>query len=358
MNQAKISVIIPVYNVEPYLRQCLDSVVNQSLKELEIICVNDGSTDGSLTILQEYAAADARVIIIDKKNGGQGLARNIAIQQATGEYLGFVDSDDWIDTEMYQELYNAAKKFDSDVTLCEFQHYNQEEKVFLRPDWIKIPVDQKFNDTVFSWTDIAEVGFLINSSPWNKIFKREFVQRLNIQYAIGVHYQDVLFVFYSLIYAQKINLVRKVLYTYRNSRPGSTTSDIGKRQFDIFTVLDQLQQVVERSKKYEHIKKAFIDYKFGQYLYHFDRIDKRYRNAFWRQIRSAANGLDQESRVELFEHYKELEPKLKYGLMLYPLYQMEQKFEYFLYRHKVVEKFKIYFKQVFLLIFKPIKSIK
>ncbi|MBL0052071.1 MAG: glycosyltransferase family 2 protein [Bacteroidetes bacterium] len=109
MSGAKVSVIIPVYNTELYLNKCLDSVINQTLKEIEIICINDGSKDSSLDILKAYAKKDDRIIIIDKKNGGQGLARNIAIKKATGEYLGFVDSDDWIAHDMFEKMYSSAK---------------------------------------------------------------------------------------------------------------------------------------------------------------------------------------------------------------------------------------------------------
>ena len=116
----QISVIIPVYNVEPYLRQCLDSVVNQTFGDLQIICVNDGSTDGSLAILEQYAAADNRVEIVNKENGGLNSARNAGLDRVTGEYFAIVDSDDWIDLTAYEKLYARAKESDADMTLCGF----------------------------------------------------------------------------------------------------------------------------------------------------------------------------------------------------------------------------------------------
>lgn len=112
-----MSVIIPVYNVEEYLRECLDSVINQSLKEIEIICVNDGSKDGSLAILKEYAEKDDRVILIDKPNGEVSSARNAGIVRATGEFIAFVDSDDLIDRETYEYTYNEAIKNNADITV-------------------------------------------------------------------------------------------------------------------------------------------------------------------------------------------------------------------------------------------------
>ncbi len=105
----KVSIIVPVYNTEKYLRKCLISLVNQTLHDIEIICVNDGSTDNSLAVLNEFAKKDARIKVIDKENEGQSAARNLAIQQAQGEFLGFVDSDDWVDLKYFEELYNTAK---------------------------------------------------------------------------------------------------------------------------------------------------------------------------------------------------------------------------------------------------------
>ena len=118
MNDVKVSIIVPVYNVEKYLRQCVDSIVNQSLKEIEIICINDGSTDNSLQILEGYAQRDKRIKIINKRNEGLSTARNTGMEYATGEYIGFVDSDDFINEKMYENLYKNAKSNKSDIVMC------------------------------------------------------------------------------------------------------------------------------------------------------------------------------------------------------------------------------------------------
>ena len=113
----KVSVIIPVYNVEPYLKQCMDSVVGQTLKDIEIICVDDGSTDGSLDILREYAAEDNRIQIIEQKNAGAGAARNNGMRHATGKYLSFLDSDDFFEPRMLEKAYDLAEKDQADLSL-------------------------------------------------------------------------------------------------------------------------------------------------------------------------------------------------------------------------------------------------
>ena len=125
----KVSVIIPVYNVELYLLKCLDSLKNQSLKEIEIICINDGSTDSSGKILDEYLKKDNRIQVINKINEGQGIARNIGIDIAKGEYIGFVDPDDWINAKKKKKMYNQAKNINSDIVICDYsKHFENSNK--------------------------------------------------------------------------------------------------------------------------------------------------------------------------------------------------------------------------------------
>ena len=124
MGDVKVSVIVPVYNVEKYLRECLESLVNQTLKEIEIICINDGSDDSSLEVLNEYASKDSRFKIISQQNQGQGIARNKGIDIANGEYLQFVDPDDWVETNMLEKLYNFANKNNSNVVRFNYSNYN------------------------------------------------------------------------------------------------------------------------------------------------------------------------------------------------------------------------------------------
>ena len=119
----KVSIIVPTYNVEQYLAECMDSITGQTLRELEIICVNDGSTDGSLNILKKYAASDDRIIIIDKKNEGYGRAMNDGLDRASGEYVGIVEPDDYVDLHMYEDLYCIAKEKNLDIIKADFYRF-------------------------------------------------------------------------------------------------------------------------------------------------------------------------------------------------------------------------------------------
>ena len=123
----KVSVIVPAYNVSPYLRECMDSLVGQTLKEMEFICVNDGSTDDTLEILKEYQKKDDRVKIIDKENGGYGKAMNIGLDACTGEYVGILEPDDYVKTNMYQELYEKAMENDVDIIKADFYRFVHDE---------------------------------------------------------------------------------------------------------------------------------------------------------------------------------------------------------------------------------------
>src|SRR5574344_2160891 len=125
----KVSVIIPIYNVEKYLRQCLDSVVNQTLKDIEIICINDGSTDSTLSIIKEYATNDNRIKIIDKKNSGYGDSMNQGLDMATGDYIGIVESDDFAELNMFDKLYNKAIENNLDLVRCQYFHYKTKENI-------------------------------------------------------------------------------------------------------------------------------------------------------------------------------------------------------------------------------------
>ena len=166
----KISVIIPVYNAETYLLECLDSIVNQTLKDIEIICVNDGSTDNSLSILKEYASKDNRIKIIDKENEGQGYARKIGLDNATGEYILFCDNDDYYsELTAFEELYNYIEKVKVDVVIFNFIESYINRFVYTKNS-IHFP-----NKKNFTFIDIKDFFFSNRVVPWSKIYSKQFL---------------------------------------------------------------------------------------------------------------------------------------------------------------------------------------
>jgi glycosyltransferase involved in cell wall biosynthesis len=258
----KVSVIIPVYNIEDYLSQSLESVLGQTLKELEVLCVNDGSTDGSLNLLKEYQSKDDRIRIIDKENGGQGIARNKAIKLAKGEYIAFVDGDDWIKSTMYEELYQKAKRHDAEIAMCDYEHYFESSGTLGRR-W-RLPISDKFDGKVFKWQDVKNEIFRLKTGCWSRIYLNSFLQANQIQFAEGVIYEDDIFSFKSLLLAKKMVLVRKPFYKYRQEREGQTTQET-KKVFDIFKVTPLLEDFLKSHEEFNQLAAQFTDRKVRKY---------------------------------------------------------------------------------------------
>ncbi len=260
----KISIIIPVYNVEKYLRQCLDSVVNQTLREIEIICVDDGSTDSSLDILQEYAAKDKRIIIIKQNNQGAYPARNCGLDSAQGKYVGFIDSDDAIAPNYYQILYEDAEKYSAEIVITDNVYvkkntkYNK-KKLGITPEQTKI-------------STVEEKGKIIVASGimWNKIYRRDFIEKhhlrcLNLQAGGGDNYWTTL----CLFYAKNIVVNHQARYDYILNDASITQSVKTRKNFVLFEVYqaleDELQQHTDNLewlewKKYINQRKL-VDFK-------------------------------------------------------------------------------------------------
>ncbi len=182
----KISIIVPVYNVEKYLPKCLESLIHQTLKDIEIICINDGSTDNSLSILKDYAKNDSRIRIINKENGGISAARNSGINAAMGDFLSFIDSDDWIDLDFFEKLYLAAKKYSADIAAAGIIRISGRRKRVLL-DFKKEIVTDDTNEK-FRLCDIPDKSYTCN-----KIYRTSKIKDLNILFKDNIIYEDIIF---------------------------------------------------------------------------------------------------------------------------------------------------------------------
>lgn len=228
-----ISIIIPVYNVEKYLSRCLDSVVNQTYKNLEIIIVDDGSTDDSGRICDEYKKRDDRIKVYHKENGGLSDARNFGIGKASGDYIGFVDSDDWISENMFNELKNLIIKNHADIAVCGIAR--------IAGDHLK-PKQPKVKITKYSQEEYVKKYFKIESQSieyyaWNKLYKSELLSPE--QYPYGLTSEDVLGTYKTIIKAKKIVTTNQKYYYYFKN-PTGITSDISKNIFDQIDVWDMV----------------------------------------------------------------------------------------------------------------------
>ena len=210
----KLSVIVPCYNVEKFLKQCLDSVINQTLKDMEIILIDDGGKDNCPQIIDEYAAKDSRIVAIHKQNGGYGQSCNVGLEKATGEYIAILEPDDYIDSAMYEDLYNIAKHYNSDVVKSCFYDNLQSPKI-TRVKKIKwksnIPEDKSF--TIKEYPDFLSY----HPSIWSGIYKKEFLDKNNIRFieAPGAGWTDNPFQVQTMCLAERINYTSKAYYYWR-----------------------------------------------------------------------------------------------------------------------------------------------
>jgi glycosyltransferase involved in cell wall biosynthesis/acetyltransferase-like isoleucine patch superfamily enzyme len=227
-NKPRVSIIIPTYNVEDYLKECLNSVVNQTLRDIEIICVNDGSTDNSLSILKEYAEKDERIKIISKPNSGYGHTMNVGIDAATGEYIGIVEPDDYVAPDMYETLYLEAVKNDVDLIKADFYTFTGNGKNIKKTYQKLAREDSNYNHVINPQEDLRVFRFIMHT--WSGIYKRNFIEKYNIRHneTPGASFQDNGFWFQTLAFATRTYFLNKPFYMLRRDNPGSSTKSKGK----------------------------------------------------------------------------------------------------------------------------------
>lgn len=222
LSEPKVSVIIPTYNNEKYISKCLFSLINQTLSDIEIIVVNDGSKDDTEKILSLFAEKDKRIKVINQDNQMQGAARNNGLKIACGEYIGFVDSDDWVDLDYYEKLYNAAKKYDSDLALAtniRTENGKNKKRISI--------VEEKYYTDLQAKVDITRLWK--DGCPTNKIYRKTFLDKFEIRYPEGVYCEDKIFTTKSVFFANGIVTVPEIYYYYYRN-PDSTVNIPKKRQ--------------------------------------------------------------------------------------------------------------------------------
>ena len=241
MENVKISVIIPVYNAEEFLDESINSILNQTFTDIELVCVNDGSKDNSLEMLNNFAKNDSRVKVIDKPNGGCGSARNKALDNAKGEYVYFFDPDDYVLPNAFEKLYDNAISNDSDLVMFKIARFRDGEPIdYSIPgfNFDEIFLDVNFDHFTFDYHDIKR--FVLNASfaPWSKFYKKEFLDKYDdFRFDLGVAFDDVPFHVKSLLRASKISFVPEFFYHYRLSNPNSV-NNTKANQIDIFKICD------------------------------------------------------------------------------------------------------------------------
>lgn len=268
MQEAKISVIIPVYNSEKFLEKCLDSVLSQNYDNLEIICVNDGSVDNSLNILSEYSHKDKRISIISRENSGVSTSRNIGLKNSGGDWITFIDSDDYISPDVYSDFINILSKnnkFDvymyNGIIMNENENPDKKElrKFFYNSNW------NVQKDNLYTFKDCKN-PFYGNLSVANKIFKKDFLYKYNISFKENSIFEDQLFTIKSMIKANNIYINNKIGYYYIQHK-NSTMHTIRNNVFNIFDIMNDVRELLLETKLYEYEKYVFLQHKFNVYNY-------------------------------------------------------------------------------------------
>ena len=284
----KLSVIVPVYNTEKYLRQCVDSILDQTLSELEIILVNDGSEDNSGAICDEYAAKYEYVTVIHKENGGVSSARRAGVAAAAGEYVAFVDSDDWIDPDMYAEMLASAQEHDADAVLCDIL-FESGEGAVLRvndaPEGVYYGSDlEKIYATMLFRYEWERPGTL--PSLCSKIFRKNLVERVIFDVDCSIVFgEDGLCSYPSLLDAECIYVLRRPLYHYRQNFSSATNTYDPQQMSKFLLLADELKrQFEQRGVDMErqlngYIAKCSLEHIRNELLLHKTVSGKERRNA-------------------------------------------------------------------------------
>lgn len=267
MSEIKVSVIIPVYNAEKYLKECLDSVISQSLKEIEIICIDDGSTDNSLEILKEYTQNDNRIIVLQQKNSGAGVARNRGLKIAKGEYLSFLDSDDFFDKQMLMKSYCEAVKHNADIVMFRHNRYDEGNDKFYRLSHMMNPNNFPKIE-IFNVEDMeSNFYFSIYGWTWDKLFKKSLINNYNLRFQTVRIYNDMFFTYSAVVAATKIRYIEDYLLTQRVNRKGSITKSVQDNWYCIIDALKAVRYFLVDNDIYDKWRKYFSIYALHMILF-------------------------------------------------------------------------------------------
>lgn len=267
----QVSVIIPAHNAEHNLRECLDSVVNQTLKDIEIICVNDGSTDATESVIREYMKTDERVAVINQPNLYAGVARNRGMAQCHGKYMVFWDADDIFELNALEELYNKIEEDQADICVCNAQRYDDESGQKLKKSYLNM--DRIPEELPFSIENNPQFIFNFTTNvPWNKMLKKSFVQEHGLLFQDLARANDQYFVMLSLALAKKITVVDKPLINYRFHSQTSLTSGLSNSPFDLYHALSAAREKMIELKILDHplVQQSFMNRALNSITYNLE----------------------------------------------------------------------------------------
>ncbi len=284
MNEdVKISIVVPVCNVERYLGECLDSILKQTYKNFEAICVNDGSTDNSLDILRSYEKKDSRIKVITKKNSGYGNTMNVGMDAARGEYTCIIESDDYVDAHMLERLLDTIEQYDADIVKSD--HYIFSTKNGKNKSLFQAVCPSEYYNRVLNASICPEI-FTFTMMNWTGIYRTSFLRENNIKHneTPGASFQDNGFWFQVISMAKKVVFINEAFYYYRQDNPNSSINNKKK----VYCICDEYKYMTEILNSHEEFgeeyHKRFLEKKFFNYLNSYHRISDDYKLEFLTHI--------------------------------------------------------------------------
>ncbi|MBE6488427.1 MAG: glycosyltransferase family 2 protein [Methanosphaera stadtmanae] len=284
MSDCKISVIIPVYNSADYLCECLDSLISQTFNDFEVICIDDGSTDKSKEILEEYSNKDIRFNVFSQENSGPAVARNNAIDKAIGEYILFLDSDDWLKSDTLEKLYSTACSNSSELVLFNaIEHYKDN---ITRERIYHIHADETTDFDEFSFDYNNNINLVMNGYHivCTKLHKRSFINENNIRFKRYGQFEDIYFHIKSMICAKRISYNPEIFYHYRRTQEDSrqNTTISTDKSFVLFSIFDEVEELLEEYELSQKLHINFIRFKVNETYNIFNNIKKEYTDELYK----------------------------------------------------------------------------
>ncbi len=270
----QVSVIVPVYNIEGCLRACLDSILNQTLADFEVICVDDGSTDGSPAILAEYAAKDSRMRVLPQKNGGPGLARNAGLGAAQGDYVIFLDSDDWFEPGLLRRMTDAAVEAQADVAICRGVEFDTGTGREMPSEWML--KSQYLPGPVFSPQEVAGHLFQFTyGMPWDKLYRRAFLLDSGVRYPPLRNSEDLAFVYPTLLCARRIVVMEDVLIHHRINRTASVSNSRCAQPEAPYQAFQIVKDFLEERGLMDRYRRSFLNWAMEFLVWHISNMPQR-----------------------------------------------------------------------------------
>lgn len=277
----KISVLLPIYNAEKFLSKSLGEVLNQTLKDIEFICINDGSTDSSLKMIKDYAGKDERIVVIDKDNHGYGESMNQGLNVAKGKYIAILEPDDFVDNTMYETLYDLAEKYNADVVKSNYYEYETKTD---NNTYLEVLEGLPYETLINAHLNKS----IIHMRPciWSAIYKREFLEKNHIRFneTPGASYQDTAFAFKVWVSAERVIFTKDAFLHYRIDNDNSSVNSSGK----IFSICDEfqaMQSFLNLNYKWRDEYSGILQVlKLDSYLWNLGRITSEYKEVFFDQM--------------------------------------------------------------------------